>query len=194
MSSFHVDLWLMAARLAGVRLADLSPPLGEPGGPCQVVQRIEEAIRSPKLKDDLVKGVESNEPLSNKDVGKIYDVDVEPGVGTRKQIHISPHAQYRMDLRGVTVRDVQDAVKELFKRLNDWKSQKHPAYARLHGPLSRGEKVEWTSSKGITVVIVERDSSSLAVVTAYKEGIPDPVAKPGECGQTEMELVPPSRP
>ena len=85
------------------------------------------------------------------------------------------------------------SVKEFFKRLNDLKSRKHPAYSRYHDPLSRGEKVEWTSSDDITIVMVETGPGSLFIVTAYKEGVPDPVAKPGECGSPDVELPPPSR-
>ena len=189
-----MDLLSVAARLAGLSLADLSPPLGDPGGPCQVIHRIEDSVQSPKLRNDLVKEVESNRPLSNKDAGQVYEVDVEPGVGTRKKIHIGPHAQFRMDLRSVTVGDIQNAVREFFKRLNDLKSRQHPSYSRYYGLLSRGEKVEWTSSDDVTVVMAETGPDSLFIVTAYQEGVPDPVAKPGKCGSPDVELPPPSRP
>jgi len=49
----------LALRVAARYLrADLQPPLGDPGGPCQVIQRIEEEVPNPNLREHLIDEVE----------------------------------------------------------------------------------------------------------------------------------------
>src|SRR5271154_1054484 len=100
--------------------ADLEPPLGYPGGPCYVVDRIEKEIRNPTLRENLEQTVEHGEKVRNPDASKIYAPDSETGVGNLDKIVLVPHAQYRMDLRGITVPAVRAAIKSLLKAMNDW--------------------------------------------------------------------------
>ena len=113
------------------RQSDLHPPLGNPGGPCQVIERIERNIRSPRLKDDLVEDVNTGEDLSNQDTSKVYPILHEHGVGSIKQVEITSHGQYRMDLRGITVEDVRHAIGSLLQQMGEWRVKKNPAYERM---------------------------------------------------------------
>lgn len=153
------------------KLADLTPPLGYPGGPCYVVQRIDQEIREPRLKDHLIDEVESGHSLTNPEAAKVYDLEAEPGVGIAKRILIGPHAQYRMDLRQITVPQIRATLKTYSKLLNDWKSQKSPKYQAW----ARGEKILFTEPRlGLTIVFAPAGRDTLKLITTYWEGEPDP--------------------
>ena len=77
----------------GVREADLSPPLGFPGGPCHVVQRIDEEVRNPRMRDTLTDKVEHGEKLTNPEAAKVYSIETDRGGGLFKTIKITPPVQ-----------------------------------------------------------------------------------------------------
>ncbi len=161
--------------------ADLEPPLGYPGGPCQVVERIEKEIHNPALRENLEQTVEHGQKVENPDAAKIYDPEAERGVGQIEKIVISPHAQYRMDLRSITVPAVRAAIKSLLKALNDWKAQKHPMHDRVLEGWAKGTNFEWIDPKlGLSVVVRPNGPRALLLVTTFWKGEPDPHA-PGAC-------------
>jgi hypothetical protein len=164
-----------------MRQADLEPPLGYPGGPCQVVDRIEKEVRNPAIQEKLVENVEHGQKVQNPDAAKIYDRDTEHGVGPVEKITLGPHAQYRMDLRSITVPAVRAAIKSLMKQLLDWKSQKNPMYTQITDGWARGTNYEWVDRKlGLSVVVRPNGPKSLLLVTTYWKGESDPSA-PGAC-------------
>lgn len=168
-------------RLAALRVADKSPPLGVPGGPCQVTQRIRDSIRNPSLQRELLEDIERNKELSNSDASKVYTFEVERTQGVAKRISISAHAQYRMDLRGITVKDVQAALQGLSKLYFTFKSQQGPRFKSLDQSLRSGKPYLWSDPKtGLSIVVVMRGDDAV-LVTAYWEGKSDPVARPGQC-------------
>lgn len=161
--------------------ADLEPPLGYPGGPCQVVERVEKEVHNPALRDKIVEEVEHGEKVQNPDAAKVYDQEHERGVGQIEKILISPHAQYRMDLRGITVPAVRAAIKSLLKQMNDWKSQKAPQYKTVTEGWAHGTNYEWVDPKlGLSVVVRPGGPSSFLLVTTYWKGEADP-RPPGAC-------------
>lgn len=164
-----------------LRQSDLEPPLGYPGGPCQVVDRIEKEVHSPALRDNLEYTVEHGDKIQNPDAAKIYNLEKERGVGRIERIVISPHAQYRMDLRSITVPAVRAAIKSFLKALADWKAQKHPMHSRVMDDWAHGTNFEWVDPKlGLSVVVRPNGPSSLFLVTTYWKGESDP-RPPGAC-------------
>ena len=166
------------------RTSDLSPPLGYPGGPCHVVQRIHEEVRNPRLRDNLSEEVERNQDLSNAEAHKVYDLEAEPG--TRRvfrKLLLTPHAQYRMDLRGVTVPAVRRALQNFLMKLNDWKSQQDYRYNRTTEELARGEPIRWEDPKlKLVIVFVGAGREQVRLITTFWQGIPDERAPgPGQC-------------
>jgi len=156
---------------ARYRLADLSPPLGDPGGPCQVIQRIQEEVRTPALQDHLIDEVEDGVDLANPEAAKIYHLDRELGVRFVRNILIGPHAQYRMDLRSITVKNVQDALAGFGKLVNDLKSRKHPGYDSYARQLNSGEPIKYTDRKlDLTVVFALEGRDTVKVITTYWPG------------------------
>ena len=121
------------------------PPLGYPGGPCHVIHRIEDEIKNPKLKDDLIDDVEENRDLSNPEAAKIYDLELEKGPQRApenfKRMSIGPHTQYRMDLRGVTVSEVRLALQHFVKAWGDEKSRMGKGNTQWDRLIDRGEPV-----------------------------------------------------
>jgi hypothetical protein len=174
---------LSAARVVArfLERADLTPPLGHPGGPCHVVDRIEKEVRNPALRENLEQKVEDGAKVENPEAAKIYTPDREHGVGQIEEIVISPHAQYRMDLRGISVPEVRAAIRTLFKALGDWKSQKHPMHQRVLDGWAKGENFEWVEPRmGLSVVVRPSGPRTITLVTTYWKGEPDPRA-PGVC-------------
>jgi hypothetical protein len=169
-------------RVAARFLADLHPPLGKPGGPCQVIDRIEKNVRSPGLKEDLVEDVNHGQDMSNQDASKVYPILAEHGVGPIKNVHITGHGQYRMDLRGITVDDVRRAIGSFLQQMGEWKVKKNPAYERMGEALSRGDKLEWVDPKSkLKVVIAPTGGGSVTLVSTFWKGRPDPAPPQGAC-------------
>jgi hypothetical protein len=176
----------LARKVVRRYLADLHPPLGDPGGPCQVIRRIHEEIRSPRLEDQLTEEVEKGEDLSNPEAAKVYQIDRELGVNFVRNILIGPHAQYRMDLRSVTVKDVQQALAGFNKMLNTLRSKKSPAAEGYQRQLARGEPIKWIDPKtNLTVVFAMESRDTLKVVTTYWPGVETPKIPAQGCPVTK---------
>jgi hypothetical protein len=178
--TIELGAWVAPKTSALDRQADLDPPLGYPGGPCHVVERIEKEVRNPAVRDDLVEDVEHGEKVQNPDAAKIYSPDREHGIGSIDNILITPHAQYRMDLRGITVPLVRAGIRSLLKALNDWKSQKNQMYQRVTEGWARGTSFEWVDSASGLSIVVRPKGHSMLLVTTYWKGEADP-RPPGAC-------------
>jgi len=166
------------------RQADKFPALGLPSeaGPCFVVRRIEDNVRSPSVRDTLERKVERGQDLTNPEAHAVYDREVERGPGGLiSKFEISSHAQYRMDLRGITVPEVRFVFQRFQKELNDWKSRQDPAYDRVARAIQRGEPIEYEDKRlqmFIAFTILQKGLAK--VITVYWKGMPDPKA-PGVC-------------
>lgn len=172
----------VADRWAGKR-ADLDPPLGWPGGPCYVVERVQSEVPNPRMREKLIDDVESGEALSNPDASQVYALDVERmPEGTKfKRLLIGPHAQYRMDLRRVNVPAVRAALRSFFKAYNDAKSQKSLMARKWEEEFARSESITWTDKKlGLTIAFAIQ-GADVKLVTTYWEGESDP-RPPGDGG------------
>jgi hypothetical protein len=134
------------------------------------VQRILQRVQNPHLQHDLVDEVQQGEDLSNADASKVYHLDIEPGIGLIKRIQITAHAQYRMDLRGVSVQDVQDVLKHFVTQLNNWKALKSPAYERMLSTLGSGDKIEWVNPKtGLKIVFATIGPGTVDLITTFNK-------------------------
>ncbi len=161
--------------------ADLSPPLGKPGGPCSVVDRIIRRVRDQKLQKGLVDEVQQGEDLSNAEASKVYPVESEPGVGPVHRIIITSHGQYRMDLRGITVEDVQRALLSFLKQLADWKALKSRAYDSFAAKLEH-EEVEWVDPRSKLKIVFRQESpGTFRLITTFWRGQHDPPSPKGTC-------------
>lgn len=161
------------ARVAA-RYADLNPPLGYPGGPCHVMQRIRDEVRNPKLQEKLVDSVEDGDKLSNPEAAAIYDLEVDRGAGRFKKLRITPHAQYRMDQRGIIVNELRIALKSFQKAWNDDKSRQGYRWRNWEEDMARGQPIRWEDPQIKLAVVFTANRDVATLVTAYWEGQPDP--------------------
>lgn len=123
------------------RYADLNPPLGVPGGSCYLQDRIKRNVRNPRNQKILL-----DRHLLEQDKGgrgtvyeqAIYGGDHPEGrvKGTSiKRLQIDPHAQYRMDQKGVSMAQVHDLLKAFQKDfVKDTQSGYGPLLRELQQP------------------------------------------------------------
>lgn len=159
--------------------ADLNPPLGKPGGPCHVVRRIEDESPSPAIRDRLVTKVEEGLDLSNPEAAAVYQLDVERTRGFVPRLLVGPHTQYRMDLRGITIRDLKSAIEEMGKAYHAARKSGDARQLRPFDAFLEGRRLAYVTSKGLALVLVPAKGGA-QVVTTYWEGQPDP-KPPGQC-------------
>ena len=161
------------------RRSDLSPPLGFPGGPCQVVERIQD-VRNPRLREELIEDVEKGNKLDNAEASQVYDLETERGAtGTRfKRLVLTPHAQYRMDQRGVTVNEVRLALQSFHKAWGDFKSRGDVRAKEWGDKLQSSSPLLWTDPKLHLAIAITAPGKGedVRLVTTYWVGQSDPRA------------------
>ena len=162
-----------------IRRADLSPPLGISGGPCRIVDRILHERIGPDEKEELIDLVESDQSLSNPQAHEIYDTLSERG-GPHPftQFTITPHAQYRMDLRGVTVKALKNSLVRFVEQAKEWQRTRDPRYEQL----TERSKFEWLDPKsGLFFVFGFGGGGTLSLITTYWKNKDDPSAPADGC-------------
>ncbi len=179
--------------------ADLYPPLGKDPGPCKIVDRIRDHTKiSPAVKNQLLSEfVQNPTGMTNAQARIVYKDEMERGTSPFDPVLITPHAQYRMDLRGVTVSHIQSALTK-FKawfmnpRNRPWLEKlQHSGRIQLivDGATGATELDQSPREPGTTVrfryegrvIVFGLESRTLAVVTTFIEGSEDPRMPPGGC-------------
>ena len=154
--------------------ADLSPPLGNPGGPCKVIKRIDMQVRNPSVKHNLISEIEHGDKIDNTEASQIYGPDIEVLGGMFRKMQLSAHAQYRMDLRGLTVTTIQRSLLAL--------SSEMKRDRQLEAEVMSGEPFRWEDrQRGVAIVLAVDDSGMVRIITLFPNGTPDP-KPPGEGG------------
>jgi hypothetical protein len=167
-----------------------------------VIERIlQDAPRAPELADKM----RSGDGLDSPDQRRVYRPEQEQGPGGPiDTVLITPHAEYRMDLRGVTVPEVRLGLRNFLKQLRDWKSQKAWEYDHVSKLFERADNYKWTDPQtGLVVVFAPEhsvnmdmkplDMGRVVVITTYWEGVPDTDRVAQLQGQT-WEMDPPPEP
>ena len=154
---------------------DLSPPLGYPGGACHLMDRIQDTVKNPGKREDLIQKVEDGDKITNSEAHLIYDYELERGArNTRFQaVVMTPHAQYRMDQRGITVGDLLHVLMQFHKQWAKEKSRNSTRYQDWESKIQRGTELEYSAS-GLTVVFeVATFKGRLAanIITAWEDGV-----------------------
>jgi len=162
--------------------------IGLPGGPCHIIRDIEEESLPEGVKEDLIKDVERGKSLSNADADKLYPQQRLPAKADLfKTILLTSHAQYRMNLRGVTVRELQAVFEEFDRwykaRLKNPQNLK-PAQRKLMSDLAYGEAARFAGNRtGLTIVFaVDKRKREARLVSCWWTDTPNPTKpKPGQC-------------
>jgi len=167
--------WEAQAAPQTTKQADYMPPLGRPGGPCHVVKRIVDKVHNPSMQHELVDDVERGLDLNNQDASKVYPLDVEMGGGIWRKMFLMSHSQYRMDLRGIGVQQIQKSLGDLSTEM-----QRNPRL--MAEVMSSGSSYRWDDPKRkLTVVLQSQGRDAVRIITVYPTGQSDPRA-PGEGG------------
>ena len=139
-----------------------------------MVKRIHDEVDNPAVRDQMTQEVEKGKDLSNPEAAQVYNLETEPGAGLFSRFIIGTHAQYRMDLRGITVPHIRASLRSFEKQMSDWKSRRDYRFSKYSELLTTGKPAEWEDKiLGLTVVIVLKDRDA-KIVTVYWEGEADP--------------------
>ena len=160
----------VASRWLRTLTADLIPPLGHPGGTCKVVERIVDEVDNQRIENSLVNQVQKGKSLSNPAAREVYDPEREKGAWKYKLL-LTPHAQYRMDLRGITVPEIRAALDNFFRTMN---SERSRGDTEKWDSFNRGTKIEWLDKRTNTFFVFTGGRNEVTVVTTYRPGEPDP--------------------
>ena len=149
-----------------------------------MVERIHDEVRNPRLREHLTEKVEDGDKLTNPEANVVYNMERDRGTKVKflSKLNITPHAQYRMDQRGITVNDLRVALMSFAKAFYDSKSKNGYEYQSWSEDLAYGKQIRWVDDKnGQLAVVFQSDGrNGVNIVTAYWEGLSDP--KPtGEC-------------
>lgn len=165
-------------------LADLNPPLGRGGGPCLVIQRILDVVSNPALRNTLVQQIEDGTGLHKGEESKVYRPvrDKGPG-GMIENLLFSPHVQYRMDLRGVTIGAVQKSLQRALKQLDEWRVKRDKRYDDVLRELRVENRFRWLDpASNLFTTVAPNGLRSVEVVTTFWKGKEDPPPpSPGTC-------------
>lgn len=170
------------------RKADLSPPVGSPGANCLVQKRIVDRVISKELEHQMVKLMQSGKGLEKGTESKVYSPFWEKGPGEfLEKLLFSPHAQYRMDLRGVTVDQVVATLAKALRVLKTWKEKGDPKYAKVLSELRTENRLRWLDpSNNLFITLAPNGNKTAEVVTVFFQGKPDP--KPQACPKQASDM------
>jgi hypothetical protein len=158
-----------------IKVADLFPALGsKPRGPCRVVDRINKRVPAGS-RPDLIETVKSDEDLTNSQAAQIYRVEDERGPHPFTQFEIRPHAQYRMDLRGITVSDLKATLSRFVLQVEEWRRTRDPKFEQLFRGVREYRYLDPKSGLTLVFALNERGRNLVpSIVTVFWKGDEDP--------------------
>ena len=178
--SLKIALLELEMRVADLE-ADLSPPLGKPGGVKHTTDRIDDALDDGPFQDALIKTVNEGGGISNQHAREIYpklDCNVAlDGLKIFKGFCITSHGQFRMDQRTVPVRKLQEFFWNLEKYME--RNETNRRAFDLIRAVEKGWETKWTDDRtqGLTVVF-RREGEIAKIITTYYKNKKDPILVP----------------
>jgi hypothetical protein len=162
--------------------------VGQPGGPCQVIFNIEDSFLPEHYKEDLIQDVLLGKDLDNSDAAKVYGGDVISLRGRfLKNLHITNHSKYRMDLRSVTLEMVVESLNEFERWFLHKKQNPHSIKGqeeRLLADLVSGQPVRFDARNSkVTIIFRASPDGSARLISSWRTGTSDPKtpSSKGEC-------------
>lgn len=150
--------------------------LGKPGGPCKIVQKIEEAPLPVNQKEDLVQDIYKGDELDNEEASQIYEKEVVPFEEGQVfgKLGITNHAQYRMDFRSIPLESVKKALQEFERwfayRKNNPDKMKAKDRSKLQS-LAQGDPVRFDANReGLTIVFTAPRRGKARLISTWWTG------------------------
>lgn len=162
--------------------------LGLPGGPCHIIRDVESEDLPDSVKQDLIEDIEKGKDLSNAEADLLYPPQrIKADAKLFNSIKLTAHAQYRMNLRGVTLQEVQGVFLEFDKwyraRLKN-PDKMTREQKKLMVDLGYGEAARFSGARsGITIVFsVDARRREARLVSCWWTNSPKtPKPTPGQC-------------
>lgn len=151
--------------------ADLKPPLGKPGGTKAVIQRAQKSLSDPKMLGEIARKVRAGKKLDESEEYAIYNRTLReqgPGNGVHT-MNLYRHAQYRMDLRCITVKQVREVLGEWTEDLIYWSEVRPRQFRDTMEALQNGEAIRYEHDN-IRVVFKSPKRGYVDVITTYRKG------------------------
>ena len=172
------------------RVSDLDPMLGYPGGICKVVKRVDDKLNEGYIEDSIIDKVENAKDLDNLEASVVYPRIVEKPLEHNKlisEIELSSHAQYRMDLRGVTTGDIRIALKSFVRQYYSGKSQNTPEYIQWEYSIRTGKDINFIDRKlgNLFLAFVVKKGRAI-IMTTYFDGEQNP--RPQSCKRANLRV------
>lgn len=176
--------------------ADLNPALGfSTDGYCHSKKRVMDNTSMGRLRKEFLGYLDRGNfkvEVPNPLLKAVYKKElVEGGVGGRgkyfRQIILSSHAQFRMDLRGVTVSDIRQAFKNYKREMEDLPRRKR---VELERKFEMGEKIDFPDYNGTKLFIAfipQEKGRKVFIKTVYWINGSDP--KPKSCRGDEASKL-----
>lgn len=158
------------------RRADLSPPLGH--NPCDIITRAERQLRDP-LKSRVINELEDGRELSKQDNSALYKTFIEQGPGGPiTKMRLSPHAQYRMDLRGIDVEELRDVLNRWVKSVEKMKASQSRQYMEIMQNFEATGRITHQDPRtNIKIVFTPSGNGTADIITVMVKGKEDPVLR-----------------
>ena len=159
------------------RQADLSPPLGR-DNPCDIITRAEKQLRDP-LKSRVINNLEDGRELSRDENSALYKTFIEQGPGGPiTKMRLSPHAQYRMDLRGIDVEELRDVLNRWVKSVEKMKASQSRAYMEMMQEFEATGRIKHKDPRtNIFVAFTPSGNGTADIITVMVKGKEDPVLR-----------------
>jgi hypothetical protein len=162
--------------------------LGLPGGPCHIIRDIEAEKLPERVKQELIEDIEKGKDLSNSAADLIYPPQrFNAKADLFSKVLLTSHAQYRMNLRGITLPEIQDVFVE-FDKWYKARAKKPKSLTgeqrKLMTDLAYGEAARFEGSRsGITIVFaVDSRKNEARLVSCWWTNSPKtPKPTPGQC-------------
>ena len=176
--------------------ADLNPALGfSTDGYCHSKKRVMDNTSMGRLRKEFLDYLNRGNfkvEVPNKLLRAVYKKElVEGGIGGSgkyfRQIILSSHAQFRMDLRGVTVSDIRQAFKNYKREMEDLPRRKR---MELERKFEMGEKIVFPDYNGTRLEVIfipQEKGRKVFIKTVYWIHGADP--KPKSCRGDEASKL-----
>lgn len=151
------------------KLGDLGRALGWEGGPCGLIERVKDEL-PPRQQPPVIDAIQKGRSFPERAVYRPHSTK-----GPWKfDMELTPHTQYRMDLRSVTEPEIRAALGSFFKEVNEQRSKGDNT---VWNKFTSNERMEYMSTRLHNLVVVfqlDRSGKEIDIITTYRKGEPDP--------------------
>jgi hypothetical protein len=156
-----------------IAAADLSPSLGSgKGGPELIKKRIQDRALPANVSVAIQSAISNDRDPTPEQIRQLYPVLRVRGPEPFTILNLLPHAQYRMDLRCVTVTAIYKSLEAFVKQIRIWMNSKDPQQ-RIKVEALYKDQYDWidpVSNLKIGIAVSRHNPGSLDIKTVFYQG------------------------